>query len=156
MSFAQGIIDLHGRAELCSVGSVRIQVHRNLELRGRHGRIQSGRHFDRCQAEVAVDLTRRRVAGITLNQRATRRNQIPVGIQMQIACPSVELALTVFDNEETLALNGDVERIVCRLQTALREELPHRSNLRAQPDLHRVAGFRRSRCTERLPENVGE
>src|SRR5438552_4456803 len=96
--------------------------------------VQAGWHLDRVQSQIGIDLTGRRIQRVSLNVRASRRNEVAGRIQMKIAGAGVELTAIVFNDQETLPLNRNVQRIVRGLQAALREELADSSNLSAESD----------------------
>src|SRR5207244_12168424 len=62
----------------------------------------------------------------------------------------------IFDHQESLTLNCNIQRIVRRLNASLVEDLPDGPDLSTQADSHRVAGFCSADGVECLAQHVGD
>src|SRR5205814_603346 len=94
-------------------------------------------HHHLCYRLVEVDLAGS-VSCPTLEGAAVGGNQAAGGVEAEAAGTGVELLATLLDDEEAVALDGDVGGAAGRLRRALVEQGGDGADLHAEADLGRV------------------
>ena len=132
-------MEIHAGEHLVTDGGFGRQVAAQVHLRGNdRRRLISHRQGDAVRSqrrvEGAVD-----VGAPALDEAAAAGHQPAVGVKEEGAGPGEHLVAVLFQHEEPVALNGDVEVPVGDLQEALVEGLGRAGHHDAEADLGRVA-----------------
>ena len=130
------------------------------DLAGRRRRQHRRRYGDVGRDGRGVDCARDRVGRPTKHACAAGGHQLSAGVPVERAVTGEQLLTSAVDDEEAVALDGQIGDATRQLEGTLREAGGDRRNATAEADLHRVGATSSSggdaAATHGLRQGVGE